>query len=353
MGDAENPQPSLFRRLLIEPFYVFPTARSLAEFYHQLAALLRAGLPILRALEVLEERCPSGIIRRRLPRMRRHIEEGGDLGGAFALFRHVFDPVHVAMIVAAERGGRVTEALESLSEACKRRSRLARRFVTGILYPFLLLNFAFLVLPFVERIRTPDVSYWELAWPKFAIFYGAVLVLFAVPRMMRQFPAAARLLDALKQQVPVYGGVAEKLAVARLARAIDGLYSSGIGLVEALAAAGGACGSELLHRRVRAIVPMVRDGEALSTAMRTVGGFPVALVNMVATGEESGNISEMLRNTAEYYEEEAETAVVRMAVVLPVVIYVAVAIFVGLQIVHAWSGLLRQRYEPVRDLLNR
>ena len=353
MGDAENPQPSFFRRLLIDPFYVFPTARTLSDFYHQLAAMLHAGLPILRALETLEGRCSSGIIRRRIPRMRGHIEEGGNLGGAFALFRHVFDPVHIAMIAAAERAGRLTEVLEVLSEACKRRSRLGRKFIAGVIYPFFLLNFAFLVVPFVERIQGVEVSYWRLAWPRFAIFYGVVFVLFAAPRMMRQFRAAAYSLDAFKELVPVYAGVTEKLAVARLARAIDGLYSSGISLVEALPVAAGACGNELLRRKVDSVVPMIRDGEALSTAMRTVGDFPVAFLNMVATGEESGNISEMLSNTADYYDEEAETALNRMAIILPVVIYAGVAIYVGLQIVNAWSGLLRQRYEPVRELLNR
>ena len=346
----DKPRPSLCERLLVNPFRIGPSAGALGEFYHQLAAMLRAGLTVVRALDTLEQQSGSGSIRRRIPLMKQHITDGGNAAGAFALFPQTFDPVHVAMIRAGEAGGRLDEVLEMLAETCKRRSRLVKRFITAIAYPALLLNFALFAVPFIEHLQNSNIPYWRLALPKLGVFYGVVVLVFVVPRMMREFPATAYALDALKGLAPVVSRVAEKLAVARFARSVDGLYSSGMTFAEAIPVAADACGNEILRRRVCRMAPLIADGQPLSHAMKCVGGFPPAFVNMIATGEEGGQISQMLTNAATYHEDEAETALNRVAVILPVIIYIAVAAYIGFQIVKAWSGLLGDRYEGMNEL---
>lgn len=343
MSEFDQTRRSLVQRLLVDPLVFWPTAAALGDFYQQLASLLRAGLPILRALSTLRRQCNSGSIRRRLPLMVQHIEQGGNVASAFALFPNIFDRVDIAMIRAGEYGGNLDRVLDSLSEAHKQRSRLVKKFITGILYPVFVLHFAIFVLPFVETIQNSEKTYLGLLLPRLGILYGALFVLLVVPRLLRQFQPTAFAVDTLKSLVPVYAGVTEKLAVARFARALDGLYTSGMTLLEALPVAADACGNEPLRRRARRLVPFIHGGETLSGALEQVGGFPLPFVNMIATGEEGGQLSEMLTNTARYYEETAETALSRAAAVLPVVFYLAVAGWVGFQIVKTLGGIIRQR----------
>jgi type IV pilus assembly protein PilC len=349
MSSSEQPEPSVFRRLLVDPFRFGPSAGSMAAFYHQLAALLRAGLTILRALDTLEEQS-SGAIRRRLPKMAQHIQDGGNVAGAFGLFPEIFPLTHIAMIRAGEQGGRVDDVFEMLAGDCERRSAMTKKFITGVLYPVFLLHFAALAIPLIETLQDNSVPYWQRAWPRFAVVYAVLFALLALPRMMRQFRTSAWLLDEFKTWVPYLAGVTEKLAVARFAQALDGLYSSGVTLAQALPVAGAASGDELMRRRVMRMVPLVENGESLSMAMSQVGGFPAAFRNMVATGDESGNLSEMLNRGAAYYQGEAETAINRAVIVLPVVIYVAVAVYIGFQIVKAYSGMFAERNRAIQEI---
>ena len=344
MNGTARTEQSLLQRLLINPFRIGPTAGTLGKFYDQLASMLRAGLPIVRVLDALEEQAPSGAVRRRVPLMKQHVMDGGNLADALAMFPNIFGPMDVAMIRAAEEGGRLDEILEVLAESCKRRSRLVKAFITAVLYPVLLLHFAFFAVPAIEHLRGVEEPYWKLALPRFAVFYGVLFVVFVVPRILKQFSPVAHLLDVVRNFVPFLSGVIKKTAIARVARAIDGLYGSGTTLSEAIPVAADACGNEVFRRRVRRMAPLVADGMPLSETMRAVGGFPAAFVNMVATGEESGQLSRMLTNAADYYENDAETALKRMATVLPIVIYIAVAGYIAYEIVKAYAGFFKQRY---------
>ena len=353
MGIGTGTQPSFLTRLFVHPFYVWPTAGALGGFYEQFAALLRAGLPVLRVFDALADQCNSGVIRRRLPAMKQHIENQGDLAGAFALFPHLFPPVHVAMIQAGEYGGRVDAVFELLARMCKQRARLIGKFITGVLYPVVLLHFALLALPFIDTLQGAERPYWSVALPGLLKLWGVLLVLLVAPRMMRQFAGSALALDVFQMLIPFYATVVQKLALARLARSFDGLYSAGMAFDQALPIAADTCGNELVRRRVRRVIPLVGQGRPISEAMRTVGGFPAAFVNMLATGEEGGELSQMLRNTAEYYETDAEAALTRLATVLPVLIYIGVAVYIGYQIVRTVSDMMAGRTAEINKALGR
>ncbi len=350
MHGTDPPQRPFLARLLVNPLRPGPPAGALGEFYNQCASMLRAGLTILRTLDSLSEQAGSGRIRRRIPAMMQQISEGGTAADAFALFPSIFDPIHVAMIRAGERAGRLDDTFETLAESCKRRSRLTKIFITAVLYPVLLLHFALFALPFIERLIGDDTPYWRLALPPFAGLYGAFLLLFLAPRVLRQFPATAYVLDVVRGLIPFVSGIAEKLALGRTARALEGLYGAGVTLGDAMPAAGDACGNEILRRKLRRMAPMIESGMTLSDAMRAVGGFPSTFVNMIATGEESGQLSGMLANAADYYEDRAETALKRAAIIIPIVFYIIVACYIGFQIVRAYTQMLSQRFEGIEEL---
>jgi type IV pilus assembly protein PilC len=301
--------------------------------------MLAAGLSPVQAFDALAEQRGWGQIGRRLAAIRGHVVEGGNLADAFGQFPAVFDPIDVAILRAAEEAGRLEDAFERLADSCRRRAALARKMITGLIYPLVLLHFALLVSPLIQTLRDENASYWRLALPPLAAFYAALALVFAVPRILRQHRSAARFMDSVKDCVPLWSGLVRKLALARFARALEGLLDSGVGLAEALSFAAEASGNELVRGRAERLVPVVGGGERLSSAMKSVGGFPSVLLNLVGTGEQSGHVSKMLGNAARLYEDDAETALGRIAVVLPVVIYLAVAAYVGLCIVRAYASL--------------
>jgi type II secretory pathway component PulF len=333
------PEPSLFERLVVIPLRFWPTPKGMAQFYEQLASLLEAGLPIRHALDALQSQCSSWSLRGRIPEMIACIDTGGSAADAFARFPGMFDPIHVAMIRAGERAGRLDEVLRTLCTICLRRARVIRSAVLGLLYPLFILHMVFFIAPVVRRSMGAEESYLSLALPPFLGLYSALFLLVVVPRLLRQFATTAFVMDTLKSMVPVLGSASRKLAVSRAARAIVGLYDAGLTLPQALPAAADACGNELVARNVRRLEPLVKEGVPLSQAMRQVGGFPSALLNMLATGEESGQVSTMLANAATYYESEAETAAKAASIILPVVVYLGVAAYAAYFVISFYMKL--------------
>ena len=162
-------------------------------------------------------------------------------------------------------------------------------------------------------------------------------------RVLRQFAPASYMLDVVRSYVPLISGVSENLAISRMARALDGLYSAGMTLIEALPVAADACGNEIFRRKMHQMAPMMTGGMPLSEAMQAVDEFPATFVNMIATGEEGGQLSSMLANAADYYEDQAETTLKRTAIILPVIVYICVAVYIAFNIVETMSAMFDQR----------
>ncbi len=345
MSNTQEQERTLLRRAFVDPFRLGPRTRTRALFYQQFASLLGAGLPVLRSLDALEDQASIGAIGRKLPSMRRHIEDGGDLSGAFEQFPHLFGPEEIAMVRAGEQAGRLEEVFERLAESYGRRARLTTLFVGGVLYPVILLHLGLLIAPFIRTIQNPDQSYLGLLLPRLGLLYGAGFLLFFVPRLARATGLGTGVLEAVRDLVPVYGGLTRKLSLARFARSLGGLYDAGAGLAEALPVAGAAGGSERLRRRAEVMARTVSDGRPLHAALKEAGGFPTAFENMVETGESSGQLGRMLAKAADYYSDEAQTALTRLIAVLPVVIYLGVAAYIGYEIVRAYADLLGRTME--------
>ncbi len=345
MSNTQEQQRTPVLRALAGSFRLGPRPRTRALFYQQFASLLGAGLPLLRSIEALEDQAGIGTIGRKLASMRRHIEDGGDLAGAFEQCPHLFGPVEIAMVRAGERAGRLEEVFARLADSYSRRGRLTTLFVGGVLYPVILLHLGLLIAPFIRTLQNPEQSYLGLLLPRLGLLYGAGFLLFFVPRLARATGVGTGLLEAVRDLIPVYGGLTRKLSLARFARTLGGLYDAGAGLAEALPVAGAAGGSERLRRRSETMARAVSEGRPLLAALNEAGGFPKPFENMVETGESSGQLGPMLGKAADYYADEAQTALTRLVAVLPIVIYLGVAAYIGYEIVRAYADLLGRTME--------
>jgi len=326
----------------------------LASMTRQLSTLLRAGLPLLQALEALVEQMEKPAIRKTLSGVRNLVNEGASFHEALAHYPSVFPALYVQMCLAGETGGFLDKIMERLAETLDREVRLRGRVVAALVYPmvmtvlgtiFLLFLFAYVVpqvvgiftdfgqtLPVPTRILLFISGMVSRYW---ILFLMTMVVAGISYRFVSRSEKLGPALDALKLRVPLFGGLALKVATVRLSHILGALLSSGVPLIKSLEVVGDVLGNRVLVSAVRNASRQVSQGGSLAQAFRTSSVFPPLLPRVMAIGEQSGELSEMLTGVAETYEEEVSRSVQALTSILePVLILVmaAVVLFVVIAI---------------------
>ena len=326
----------------------------LASMTRQLSTLLRAGLPLLQALEALVEQMEKPAIRKTLSGVRNLVNEGTSFHEALAHYPSAFPGIYVQMCRAGEAGGFLDRIMERLADTLDREVRLRGRVMAALVYPvvmtvlgttFLLFLFAYVVpqvvgiftdfgqtLPIPTRILLFVSGMVSRYWVLFLVMIGVAVISYrAFSRSEKLGPA----LDAFKLRTPLFGSLALKVATVRLSHILGTLLASGVPLIKSLEVVGDVLGNRVLASAVRDASRQVSQGGSLAQAFRTSGVFPPLLPRIVAIGEQSGELSEMLTGVAETYEEEvnrsvqALTSILEPALILimaVVVLFVVVAI---------------------------
>jgi len=322
----------------------------LASMTRQLSTLLRAGLPLLQALEALVEQMEKPSIRRTLSGVRNLVNEGASFHEALAHYPSVFPGIYVQMCRAGETGGFLDQIMERLADTLDNEVRLRGRVVAALVYPiimtvlgtiFLLFLFAYVVpqvigiftdfgqtLPLATRVLLFLSGLISRYWIVFLVIIVAAGITYrALARSEKMGPV----IDGLKLKTPLIGGLALKVATVRLSHILGALLSSGVPLIKSLEVVGDVLGNRVLVSAVRDASRQVSQGGSLAQAFRTSGVFPPLLPRVVAVGEQSGELSEMLTGVAETYEEEVSRSVQAMTSILEpllILIMAAVVLFV-------------------------
>jgi general secretion pathway protein F len=319
----------------------------LASMTRQLSTLLRAGLPLLQALEALVEQMEKPAIRKTLSGVRNLINEGASFHEALAHYPSVFPGIYIQMCRAGETGGFLERIMERLADTLDKEVRLRGRVMAAMVYPmvmtvlgatFLLFLFAF-VVPQVVGIfadfghTLPVPTRILLFVSGLASRYWIVLILMIVAAGVsyRAFSRSEKLgpvLDAFKLRIPLFGALALKVATVRLSHILGTLLSSGVPLIKSLEVVGDVLGNRVLASAVRDASRQVSQGGSLAQAFRTSGVFPPLLPRVVAIGEQSGELSEMLTGVAETYEEEVNRSVQALTSILEPALILIMAVVV-------------------------
>lgn len=308
-------------------------------FNQQFVTLIRAGLPILRALDLLAERAARPALRALLEDVRTRVRAGADLSEAFKA-QGVFPEVYTTSLLAGERSGNLTGVLDQYIAYQKVSLGVRRRLLTVLVYPALLVVFSSVVLGFVITYVVPRFAdlYSELNAElpfltqvviNFALnvrqsvlgVLGALLVGAVGLTVWSRSVRGGRFLDSLKLGLPVAGDLLLKFRVAQFARTLSTLLAGGIPLVPALETARGALGSPVLREAVQRAAERVREGQALHAALGETGVIPGLVLEMVEVGETTGALAGMLASVADFYEEDVNMRLTRlMALVEPLVL---------------------------------
>lgn len=298
--------------------------QTMAVFYSQLASLLRAGVPMIRALTVLSEQSTNGALQEIIEDIRGRVEDGEPIGDAMAKYPRVFSEMACNMVRAGTEGGFLEDALDRVGTFTELQEDLKGRTVSAMAYPIFLFSVGSIVLTallvfFVpkfdmmfERLRKNDQMPWAtealLGFSTFLQSYGwiallaIVAILFAV-RMKLQSDSGQDLADRIKLKIPVLGNILMNLAVARFCRVLGTLLGNGVPILKSLEIAGTAAGNRLLRDSVTDATENIKSGESLASPLRASGHFPPSVVEMISVGEESNSLDTVLPDIADSLEK--------------------------------------------------
>ncbi len=322
--------------------------RRLAEFSRQLAVLLEAGIPLDHALGIAGEVAADPEFRDVIARVRRSVEEGTSLGDAMARHPRVFDELYVSMVRAGEAGGALDQILKRLAEFLEEWQRIRDVVISALLYPLFLSVFAagavivllvFVVPRFAEvfgdmgaRLPAPTrllmaVSaflrrFWWLLGAGIAAAGAGLAVGARTPRWRIWW-------DRNVLRIPLAGDLAVKIQVSRFARVFGTLIASGVPILRALEIVTGTLTNSVFANSLANVQTGLKEGQGIAEPLRRAGVFPPLFLHMVAVGEETGRLEEMMLTVASSFDRDVETAARRLLSLIEPVIILLMGLVIG------------------------
>ncbi|HVO21584.1 MAG TPA: type II secretion system inner membrane protein GspF [Anaeromyxobacter sp.] len=310
-------------------------ARELAVATRQLAVLVHAGIPLVEALTALVDQVEHERLKRVLGDVKQRVNEGSALADALAAHPRVFSNLYVNMIRAGEHSGALEVVLKRLAEFTESQARLRSRILGTMAYPVammcigtIIMGILFtVVIPKITRIfaDTNAVLPWytqvTIAVSAFAAgYWWAILAVLALAvwafLRWKRTPAGRERWDRARLRFPIFGPVIRQIAVGRFARTLSTLLRSGVPLLTSLDIVKNVMGNTRLAEVIDQARDAIREGESIAAPLKRSGEFPPLVHHMVAVGERSGALEEMLANVADAYEDQVETTIAALTSLL-------------------------------------
>lgn len=323
-------------------------AAALLVFGQELAALLKAGLPLLQSLDVMLERQRDAVFRASLETIREKVKSGVALSEAFRAEGPLYPPILSASIVAGERSGSLEVVLRRFVEYLRLTEQLKKKAIAASVYPMMLFGMMItLVVILLVKVIPQFQGFYEgmnveLPAPTrvvmgLAAFVSANFVWLALVTGGLVFgglawvrrPGGDVLLDRLLLRVPFVGSLARMYATSQLARTLATLLQGGLPLLNALEVASASIGNRAVAAAVAEATPQIREGRSLTAALESTGIFENLPLEMVKVGEQTGALADMLNAIATFYDEDLETRLQAVLALVEPVLLALMAIIVG------------------------
>jgi len=299
--------------------------QTMAVTYSQLASLLRSGVPMLRAIDVLRKQVSNQTLARILGEVRDRVEQGDTMGDAIARYPRVFSEMAVNMVRAGGEGGFLEEALERVAQFTEQQEDLKAQTIGALAYPVFLgvigtsivtALIIFFVPQFDELFQSlrargelPVLTEWLLWFSNSMQTWGIVLAVALVMgvvaiRAKLATEEGRRLRDAVKLKLPLLGGVFQNLAVARFCRVLGTLLRNGVPILKSLEISRDTSGNRVLSEAIHSASENISSGESLASPLGASGHFPVTVVEMISVAEESNTLDKVLVEIADGLEKQ-------------------------------------------------
>jgi type II secretory pathway component PulF len=333
-------------------------SRDVLAMTTQLSTAVRAGLPLLNCLELMRKQQRRPAMKRMFEHLTRDVSGGKSLSEALAEHKKVFNALYLSMIRVGETGGILEQTSTQLAMILTREEKIKSNMKTAAAYPIFVLGLGLASAVLVVTVMLPkilstvDMTAAAMPLPTRVLLAAGdatralftsiggwvflVILLAGLYTLRKWTKSAGRVQwDAFRLKVPVLGAVLRTIAVGRFARTLGALTQGGVTILEALAVVRDTLGNELLAREIDAVAEKVKRGESLAGPLEQSGYFPPLLVQIVAIGEQTGKLDELLLNAADTFDTDADAAINRFMSLFPAILLLALALVIGFIIAAA------------------
>jgi type IV pilus assembly protein PilC len=334
-------------------------AADIAIFTRQLATMMKAGVPLVQAFDIVAEGTDHEKMRELITTIRTDVASGTGLAGTLAKHPVHFDDLFCALVASGENSGTLEVMLDRVATYKEKTEALKAKIKKALTYPIAVIVVAMVVTgvllikvvpQFAETFRgfgadlpgftlfVLAISEWVQSW-WFMMLLGLFFASYAFSQAKRRNKRFADWLDSVSLKIPIIGNVIHDAVIARFSRTLSTTFAAGVPLVEALDSTAGAAGNAIYSKAIRRIREDVTTGTALAVAVRSTGLFPTMLLQMTAIGEESGSLDDMLGKVANHYEAAVDNAVDSLSSLMEPMIMSILGVLVG--------GLMVAMYMPI------
>ncbi len=322
--------------------------RTKAMFYRQLGAMLTSGLDLVRALKQFTTGAYTQL-RPPAQALYNAIVAGVPLAEAMqSLSSRTFSPLEISVVHAGEQSGNLAESVTRLATYFEFLERTRSRLLGGMVYPIVLFHAAIIIPAVPALVLQGPGRFLSLVIPPFLVVYGCLFGFLAVRRTIGASSPLTAAWDEMVVRIPVFGKLARTTALVRFIQSFTCLLSAGVGAAEAVRIAAGTLGNAAMEREMLQAVPRLQKGTSLVESFAGNRFITPVLADMLATGEESGRLEESLERVAGYLQQEADATVERIVTILPVLVYLAVAAYIGYIVISFYGSYINQ----VNSLMN-
>ena len=337
------------------------TEKEIALFTRQLATMMKSGVPLLQAFDIVGRGHANGAVAKLLLDIKADVETGSSLSQAFRKYPLYFDALYCNLVAAGEQAGILDTLLERLATYKEKILAIKSKIKSALFYPIAVIVVAFIITAVIMIFVIPAfkdvfksfgadlpaptllviaisdffVAYW---WAIFGIIFGGLYFFFEAWKRSEKVQMA---MDRLLLRVPIFGDIIRKAVIARWSRTLSTMFAAGVPLVESLDSVGGAAGNYVYKAGTKQIQGEVSTGTSLTNAMTNVNLFPNMVTQMVAIGEESGALDSMLSKVADFFEQEVDDAVEALSSLMEPIIMVVLGTLIGGMVVAMYLPIFK------------
>jgi general secretion pathway protein F len=325
----------------------------------QLSTLIGASIPLVDSLSALYEQTDSPAMKKTIAQVRDSVNEGLAFADALAQHKRVFPELYVNMVRSGEASGALDVVLLRLAEFMEGQHRLRSRIASAMLYPAFLLGISILVLMYLLTAVVPKVvGMFEsmnqvlplptrilIAISEFLASTWWIMAIVAVVGVVllvrwRRTEHGARKFDRFMMGLPIFGSIYRKVSVARFARTLGTLLSSGVPIIESLRIVKTVLQNKIMESAIDDSIAEVMDGSSIAAPLKKSGVFPPILIHMISVGEKSGSLEDMLMKAADAYEGDVETTISGLTSLLEPLMIVIMGALVGFVVLSILMPML-------------
>ncbi len=339
------------REVKFGSFFQKVSLLELAEVTRQLATLVRSGIQLTESIGAISEQVENPLLKKVLSEVKRAVSEGSTLANALKRHPKVFSDMYVNMVASGEASGTLDVVFERLSDVTESQVRLRSKLTSALMYPMIMVVLGFGImmlmmvfvipqmkdlftrmgaeLPFITKFLISSSDFVRDWWWLLGILFAGAAVWF---NYWRKSPTGKPTFDRYLYRMPLFGRLLREMGVARFARTLSTLLAAGVPILTAIGIVQSIVGNMVLAKVLETARDAVKEGQPIADTLRKSGEFPPMVCHMIAVGEKSGQLEQMLGNVATSYEMQVEQKVTRLTAVLEPVMIVVMGLVVGFMV---------------------